>query len=93
MGVSVDSCKGERMGAVSLVLLVPDRQAVPVKIKDLDPIPATVEEEEEMAGQELLVEAFLDQAGKAVEALAEIDRSCAEEGPDGRGKHDHDEAS
>jgi hypothetical protein len=48
------------------LLLVPDRQPVTVKIEDLDPIPATVEEEEEMAGQEVLAEALLDQSGKAV---------------------------
>ena len=38
-----------------------------VEVEDLDPIPATVEEEEEMAGQEILAEAFLNQAREAVE--------------------------
>ena len=72
MGVSDDSCKGVRMGAVLLLLLIPDGQAVTVEVEDLDPIPATVEEEEEMTGQQVLAEAFLNQARKAVEALAEV---------------------
>ena len=54
---------GHLEGAV-LEPLVPDRQTVAVKVEDLDPIPAAVEEEEEMAGQGVLVEAFLDQARK-----------------------------
>ncbi len=65
-----DAIPGDRLGhleASFLKTLVPDRQTVPVKIEDLDPIPAPVEEEEEMAGQESLVEAFLNQARKAVE--------------------------
>jgi hypothetical protein len=40
-----------------------------VEVEDLDPIPAPVEEEEEMTGQEVLAEAFLDQTRKAVERL------------------------
>src|SRR4051812_13599296 len=65
-----DAILGDRLGhleAPFLKPLVPDRQTVAVKIEYLDPIPATVEEEEEMAGQEFLVEAFLNQARKAVE--------------------------
>ena len=46
--------------------LVPDGQAVTVEVEDLDAIPAAVEEEEEMAGQEVLAEAFLDQTRKAI---------------------------
>ena len=67
MGPPADSCKGGRKGAVWLLLLVPDRQPVTVKVEDLDPIPAAVEKEEEMAGQDVLAEALLDQSGKAVE--------------------------
>ena len=52
--------------------LVPDRQPVTVKIEDLDPIPAPVEEEEEMAGQEVLAEALLDQSREAVKAFKSI---------------------
>src|SRR5947209_8605053 len=52
--------------------LVPDGQAVVIPEEDLDPISAAVEEEEEMAGQGVLAEAFPNQAGEAVEALAHI---------------------
>jgi hypothetical protein len=74
------------MGAVWLLLLVPDRQAVMIEIEDLDAIPAAVDEEEEMAVEEVLAEAFLDQPGEAVEALPHVDRSGAEERADGRGE-------
>jgi hypothetical protein len=47
--------------------LVPDDQAVMIPEEDLDPISAAVEEEEEMAGQGILSEAFPNQAGEAVE--------------------------
>ena len=39
-----------------------------------------------MAGQEVLAEAFLDQSGKAVKALAHIGRPRAKEHADGRGE-------
>jgi hypothetical protein len=49
---------------------VPDRQPISVKVEDLDPIPAAVEEEKEMAGQRVLPKALLDQSGETVEAFA-----------------------
>jgi hypothetical protein len=51
MGVSDGFCKAERMVAVLLLLLVPDGQPIAVKVEDLDSIPATIEEKEEMAGR------------------------------------------
>src|SRR5512135_1986994 len=69
--------------------LVPDGQAVAVEIKDLEAIAATVDEEEEMAGQGVLCEAFLDQAAECVEALAHVGGPGAKEDPDGRGGQDH----
>ena len=60
------SCKGATTGAVRLLLLVPDHQTITVKIENLDTISATVEEEEEVAGQDVQAEALLDQSGKAV---------------------------
>src|SRR5438874_2345882 len=74
----LDAGLGQLEGA-DLESFVPDGQAVAVEVEDLDPIPATVEEEEEMAGQRVLAEAFLNQARKAVEALAEVGRPCTEE--------------
>ena len=59
----------QALEATDLKSLVPDDQPVTVKIEDLDPIPATVEEEEEMAGQKVLAEALLDQSGKAVKTF------------------------
>jgi antitoxin component of MazEF toxin-antitoxin module len=86
MGVSDDSCKVEKMGAVSLVLLIPDGQAVMIKVEYLDAIPAAVDEEEEMAVEEILAEALRDEAREAVEALPHVDRSGAKERADGRGE-------
>src|SRR5271169_5045767 len=53
--------------ASSFKPFIPDGQPVAVEVEDLDPIPATVEKQKEMAGQWVLIEAFLDQAGEAVE--------------------------
>src|SRR5579883_3248889 len=64
--------------------LVPDGQAVMIKIEYLDAIPAAVDEEEEMAVEEVLTEALLDEAREAVKALSHIDRSGAKERADGR---------
>jgi len=86
MGVSADSCKGAGIGAVSLLLLVPDGQAIMIEIEGLDAIPAAVDEEEEMAVEEVLAEALLDEAREAVEALPHVDRSGAEERTDSRGE-------
>src|SRR5262249_52953176 len=72
--------------ATDLKSLVPDRQPVTVKIEDLDAIPAPVEEEEEMAGQEVLAEALLDHSREAVEPVAHVGRSGAKEYADGRGE-------
>src|SRR3954471_18144976 len=41
--------------------LVPDRQAITIEEEDLDAISPPIEEEEEMTGQGILAEAFLDQ--------------------------------
>ena len=58
---------------------VPDGQAVMIEIECLDAISAAVDEEEEMAVEEVLTEALLDEAREAVEALPHIDGSGAEE--------------
>jgi hypothetical protein len=49
MGLGIELLEGP-----GLQPLVPDDQPITVKMEDLDPISATVEEEEEMAGQEVL---------------------------------------
>ena len=66
--------------------LVPDDQPFTVKIEDLDPISASVEEEEEMAAQGVLAEALPDQSGKAIETFTQIRRSGAKEHADRRGE-------
>jgi len=72
MGVSADSCKGAGIGAVSLLLLVVENQAVMIPEEDLDPIATAVEKQEEMASQGVLAKVFSNQAGEAIEALAHI---------------------
>src|SRR5271157_5351461 len=73
--------------------LVPDHKPIAIKIKHLDAIPAAVDEEEEMAGQEVLAEAFLDQPREAIEALAHVSGPGAEKNAHGRGEYDHGVAS
>jgi hypothetical protein len=53
--------------AADLEPLVPDGQAVMIEVECLDAIPPAVDEEEEMAVEEVLAEALLDEAREAVE--------------------------
>src|SRR4051812_43322726 len=76
---------GQLEGA-GLEAFVPDGQAVAVEVEDLDPIPAAVDEEEEMAGQEILAEALLNQPGKAIKTFTHVGRSGAREHAHGRGE-------
>jgi hypothetical protein len=76
----------QSLEATDLKPLVPDDQPVTVEIEDLDAIPAPVEEEEEMAGQEVLAEAILDQSREAVKTFAHVGRSGAEKHAHGRGE-------
>ena len=62
LGDSLGHLEGSR-----LETFIPDGQPVAVKVDDLDPVPAAVEEEEEMAGKRVLAEALLDQTGEAIE--------------------------
>src|SRR5512135_3108946 len=66
--------------------LVPDRQPVAIEVEDLEAIPAAVEEEEEMAGQEVLSEALLNQPRKAIKTFAHVCRSGTEEHAHGGGE-------
>src|SRR5262245_21047689 len=88
MGVPVDSCKGVRMGAVSLLLLGPDGQPVAVPIEDLDAIPSLVEEDEEMTGEGIPGQGR-SQGGEPVEALAHVGRLCREIDADGGAQSEH----
>src|SRR4051794_1687368 len=69
MGVPADSCKGERTGAVSLLLLGPNRQTVTIPVEDLDAIASLVDEDEEVAGEGIEREDARDQRGEAVETF------------------------
>jgi hypothetical protein len=88
MGVSADSCKGVGMGAVSLVLLGPDGQAVAVPIEDLDAIAPLVDEDEEMTGEGIQRQAG-DQGEEPVEALAHVRRLGREIDADGGAQSEH----
>ena len=63
---------------------VPDCQtfsAVPVE--DLESIAASIDEQEQLAGREILSEAGSHQSGKCVESFAEIGRPDVEEDANG----------
>ena len=77
-----DAVRANRLGhleASDLETFVPDGQPVAVEVEDLHPIPAAVEEEEEMAGQRVLAKALLDQSGETVEAFAQVGGPRTEE--------------
>src|SRR5262245_36994736 len=90
MGVPVDSCKGVRMGAVSLLLLVPDRVSVFLPEEELDPVGGLVAEDEDVARERIAAESVSHEGRQAVERLAEIRRSGREPDADGRRQAQHD---
>src|SRR5689334_21017721 len=78
--------RGGHLERPGLEPLVPEGQAVAIEVEDLEAIPAAVDEEEEVAAEEVLAEAGADQPREAVEALAHVGGAGAEEGADGRGE-------
>jgi hypothetical protein len=60
-----------------------------VEVEHLEAIPGAVDEEEEVAGQEVLAEAFFEQSRETVEAVAQVHGSRAEGRADGRGERDY----
>src|SRR4051812_30764976 len=93
MGVPADSCKGERMGAVSLLLLGPNRQTITIPVQDLDAIAALVDEDEEVAGEGIELEGTCDQRGETVETLPHIGRLLGEVHTDGGAQSEHGRSS
>jgi hypothetical protein len=84
-----DAILAERLGhleASCLKAFVPDRQTVTVKVEDLDPIPAAVQEKEKMAGQRVLSKAFLDQSGETIKAFAKVRGPGTKENSHGGGE-------
>ena len=84
-----DAVLGNRIGQLEgarFKSFVPDREPISIKVEDLDPISATVEEQEEMAGQRVLPKAFLDQPGETVETFAEIRGPGTKENSHGGGE-------
>ena len=69
MGASAIFCKGARTGAVLRVLLVDDHEAIRVLQKQLDAIPASVPENEEMTGQGIFPEDALHEVRQPVESF------------------------
>jgi hypothetical protein len=68
-----DAVRANRLGhleASDLKAFVPNGKPIAVEVKDLQPIPAAVEEEKEMAGQGVLSEALLNEPGETVEAFS-----------------------
>ena len=68
-----DAVRANRLGhleASDLETFIPDGKPIAVKVEDLQPIPPAVKEEEEMAGQRVLPEAFLNESSEAIEAFA-----------------------
>ncbi len=55
------------MGVVSLLLLGPDGQSVPVPVEDLQPVATAIAEDEEMAAERVLADDLGGQGGEPVE--------------------------
>ena len=79
MGHTSESWKEKFFGPFWFVVLVPDRQAVSFPDQDLDAVSAAVEEHEQIARLRILPQHFLHQTVQAVEALAHVRGTRAEE--------------
>ena len=62
--------------------LVPDAKTVAIPEQDLDPIALTVQKQELMAGQRVLLERLLSQAHQAIEAVSHARGRRAQKDPE-----------
>jgi hypothetical protein len=62
--------------------LIPNAKPITIPEQDLDPVATTVDEQEQVTGQWVLVKDLLGLAHQAVEAVTHLRRCCAKENPD-----------
>src|SRR5262245_4031766 len=79
MGKFAEFCKGGRIGALLLLSLVPDGQAVAVPVKQLDAVAALRAKDKEVSGKRIGTEEITDHLHQAVEAAAHVGRLGAQE--------------
>jgi hypothetical protein len=89
MGVSAQLCKDERMGAVSLFSLVPDRQAVAIPVEDFDAVATAIDKQEQVTGSQILGKGSDHKTRERIGAFTEIGRRSVEENPDGMKEPQH----
>src|SRR5882757_2294791 len=74
--------RGHRqLKSANLQSLIPDAKTIHVPEQDLDPVTLAIEEQEQVAGQRVLVEGLLGQAHQGIEAELHPDRSEADKDP------------
>jgi hypothetical protein len=73
---------GWQLKRAGLQSLVPDAKPVAISEQDLDPIPFTVQEQEQVARQRVLLERLLGQAHQAVEAVSHTRGRRAQKDPE-----------
>jgi hypothetical protein len=77
----VTFCGHWQLENANLQSLVPDAKTVHVPEQNLDPVPLAIEEQEQVAGQRVLVKGLLRQAHQRIEAELHPDGSEADKDP------------
>jgi hypothetical protein len=72
------SCHGQ-LESANLQSLVPNAKTVRVPEQDLDPVPLPIKEQEQVAGQRVLIKGLLSQAHQGIKAELHLDRIQAQE--------------
>src|SRR5271157_3716409 len=83
---------GEAEGA-AFQAFGPEGVTVAVPVEDLEPIAATIDEDEEMSGERILTDDLLGHRGQAVEGAAHVGGLRAEVDTDGGREAEHQEGS
>ena len=78
-----------QLEAALLETLVEDDEAARVPTENLHPVAALRDEDEEMAGEEILFPLAADDRRQAIDAVAHVARLSGEQNPDRLGKKQH----
>jgi hypothetical protein len=75
--------------SATLESLRPDRKSIAIPYKDLDIVAPSIEENEQVTGEQVHVEMFFDEAGQATETFAHVGRGGVDKDSSGRCNRDH----
>jgi hypothetical protein len=79
MGKPPDSCKAEHLGAFCFELLVENAESVTVPKQDLDSIASTIQKQEQVTADGVLIKDFPRSTHQTIEAPTHVDGCRAQE--------------